>query len=520
MKKGICLLLALIMAISLMACGAKTEDAQDPTAPAAAATAEGVGDHDQDIVVALQYDMGTFDTNARWANEDFPIYFLIYDRLFEYDENTAAVPHLAEEEIIVSDTETQYKIHQGAKFSDGTEIKAADVAASIMYAVESGVGGEQYYPIQSVDVVDDYTISVKTDSAYPQLKLALADPLTSILPASFLEEAKADASKWSDPICSGRYVVKNRVVGSTIELVPNEHFWDDATAAQNDSITFKIVPEASTRTIMVQTGEADLCDNFSAADVETAKADPNVKMHSIASSRYFYIFLNCTAGPFQSKEVRQALNYAVDREAILLIQEEGYGQTVECYVAPSCMGYMDNPAGYSYDTEKAKELLAAGGYPDGFEFDLTCDASFNSAAALIQSELAEVGITVNVVNVEQMADVIPLVDQNQCDAAIVAWSGPPEDSMNVPVTLGESAIGANNFSRYVNPELEALWANGYIMDEAERIAAYQEWQKILCEDCPWIPLYVNEQRALANADLKGVEMCCIMPYNLYKLTYK
>ena len=503
-RTSLCLLLALIMTFGVMTCSAQTT----------------VGDHDQDIVIALQYDMGTFDTNARWANEDFPIFFLIYDRLYEYDENTAAIPHLAEEEIFVSETEVQYKIHQGAKFSDGTEVKAADVAASIMYCVETGLAGEQYDPILAVDVIDDYTISVKLAHAYPQLSLALADPLCSIVPASLLEKAKTDASVWSNPVCSGRYKVKDRVVGSSISLIPNEYFWDEATAAQNDSITFKIVPEASTRTVMVQTGEADLCDNFSAADIPAAEADPNVAIHSIASSRYFYIFMNCQAEVFKSKEVRQALNYAIDRDAVLLIQEEGRGQVVYCYVAPSCMGYMDNPAGYSYNPEKAKELLAAGGYPDGFTFDLTCDASFNAAAALIQAYLAQIGVTVNIVTVEQMVDIIPLVDQGRCDAGIVAWSGTPEDSMTIPVTLGEDAIGANNFSRYVNPELEEMFDASFIVDTEERIAAYREWETLLCEEAPWIPLYVNEQRALANADLKGVEMCCIMPYNLYKLTYK
>lgn len=191
MKKGICLLLGLIMGISCMACAAKQEESptkdtdsiqNDAVSVSSQST---VGDHDQDIVVALQYDMGTFDTNARWANEDFPIYFLIYDRLYEYDEDTAPVPHLAKEEIIISDHEIQYQIQQGAKFSDGTEIKAVDVAASIMYAVESGIGGEQYEPIETVDIIDDYTISVKTKSFFPQLKIALSDPLCSILPASF-----------------------------------------------------------------------------------------------------------------------------------------------------------------------------------------------------------------------------------------------------------------------------------------------------------------------------------------------
>ena len=519
MKKVLCFLLVTIMILSMVACSGKPkETTAEQTTTAPAASSEKVGDHDQNIVVALQYDLGSFNTGVRWANEDFPFYFLIYDRLFEYDENTGAIPHLVEEETALSDTQIQYKIHQGAKFSDGTEVKAEDVAASIMYAVNSKLAGEMFDQILSVDVIDDYTVVVNTADAYPQLKLALADPLSSIIPAKFLEDAAKNPDLWSDPVCSGRYKVKNRVVGSSVELIPNEYWWDAATAPQNDSITFKIVPEASTRTIMVQTGEADLCDNFSAADIETAKADPNVAIHRMSSTRYFYIFLNVNAPEFQSKEVRQALNYAIDRDACLLVQEEGCGQVVYDYVAPACMGYIGNPAGYEYNPEKAKELLKAAGV-ENLTFDLTCDASFNSMAALIQAQLADVGITCNIITIEQMVDIIPLIDQGQCNAGIVAWSGPPDDALWVPCTLAEAGIGANNFSKYTNPELEAALSNAYNMDDNARIAAYQEWEKILCEDCPWIPLYVNEQRALANADLKNVEMSCIMPYNLYKLTY-
>ena len=519
MKKALCLLLAAVMLFAITACSGGTNGtAPDAQTTASAASDGKVGDHDGNIVVAVQYDLGSFNTGTRWANEDFPFYFLVYDRLFEYDEDTNAIPHLVEEETILSDTQIQYKIHQGAKFSDGTEIKAKDVAASIMHAVNSKLAGEMFDQILSVDVKDDYTVIVNTADIYPQLNLALADPLSSIHSADFLEKAKADPNLWSDPVCSGRYKVKSRVVGSSVELIPNEYWWDAATAPQNDSITFKVVPEASTRTIMVQTGEADLCDNFSAADIATAEADPNVAIHRIASARYFYIFMNVNAPEFQKKEVRQALNYAIDREACLLVQEEGCGQVMFDYVAPACMGYVENPGGYEYNPEKAKELLKAAG-AENLTFDLTCDASFNSMAALIQAQLAEIGVTCNIVTIEQMPDIIPLIDQGQCNAGVVAWSGPPDDALTIPCTLGEAAIGANNFSKYVNPELEALFSKAYDMDDNARTEAYREWEEILCEDCPWIPLYVNEQRALANADLKNVEMCCIMPYNLYKLTY-
>ena len=478
-----------------------------------------VGDHDNNIVVALPADISGFENTANTNSEDDHVYHSIYDGLYVYDENCNSVPHLAQEEIIVSDTERQYRIVEGAKFSDGSEITAADVAASVNAGIESGIGGALFKPIESVSVVDDYTISIKTAYAYPQLTLALAHHLCAILPASFIEAAKADATLWSNPICSGPYKVKSRTIGTAIELIPNEYFWDVERAAKNDSLTFKIIPEPSTRTIMVQTGEADMCVDFSETDIPIAEADQNVTMYTHATGTMFYIFLDYTNPMFANKLVRQALNYAFSRDDVIAVQLDGHGTANYCYVSPSNAGWLDNPMGYSYDPEKAKALLTEAGYPDGITFNLTCDPSLNNAASMIQAEMAACGITMNIISIAQMSDIVPMVEQNQVEAGFVSWGCMPEDVLVCPRTVGTDAIGANNFARYSNPELDALWANGYESDPVKRAEYYREWQKILCEESPWIPLYVGEVRALANSDLQGVELNSEYPHHYYNLHY-
>jgi len=543
MKKVLCFVVASAMVFSLAACGGNTATADAPAtqaggaaasseeaaapaeaaassegAAAPAATGAGVGDHDQNIVVALDYDLGSFDNCARSAGEDYPVYFNIYARLYEYDDNYNPVPSLAKEKNIISDTEVEYKIYEGAHFSDGSEILAKDVAASIIRARDSHLVGDCYDSIVSVDPVDDYTIKITTSRPYPQIDTALVDPLCSIQSVAFLEKAEADPNLWQNPVCSGRYVVESRVTGDSIVLKPNEYWFDDATKAQNDSITFKYVPEAATRTIMVQTGEADLAKGLAASDVETILNDPNTELYTHDSIRFFYIYMNVNKAPFDNKFFRQAVNYAIDRDSCLLIKEEGYGQVVYDYVAPACVGYVGNPGGYSYDPAKAKELIQQSGVVNP-TIELVADASFNSMASLVQANLADVGITCNIVTIEQMADIIPLINQDQADFGVVAWSNPTDDVFWVPCTLAESGIGANNFSKYANPELEASFADAYSIDEKVRLDTYHKWEDILAEDCPWIPLYVNQQKAAANADLKGVEMCATQPFNYYKLTY-
>ena len=501
--KSIALLLACVMLL---------------TASALAQTST-VGDHDANIVVALAADISGLNNTANTNTEDQQVYQCIYDGLYVYDENCNGIPHLAQEEIIISDTERQYKIVEGAKFSDGSDITAVDVAASINAGIESGIGGALFAPIESVSVVDDYTVSVKTTKVYPQLTLALAHPLVGILPATFIEAVKENPDLWNDPICSGPYKVESRVIGTEIKLIPNEFYWDAETAAKNDSLTFKIIPEASTRTIMVQTGEADMCADFSATDIPVIENDTNVKMVSHPSSRMFYIFLNYNNPMFNNKLVRQALNYAFSREDVITVQMDGYAVPNYAYVSPSNAGWLDNPMGYCYDPEKAMALLAEAGYPNGIEFDLTCDASYNNAASLIQAEMAACGITVNIITVAQMGDIVPLVDQDQCEAGLVGWGCMPEDVLVCPRTVGTDAIGANNFARSSNPELDAMWDNGYENDPEKRAENYKEWQKILCEESPWLPMYVGETRVLANSDLNGVALSAELPIHYFDLCY-
>lgn len=529
LKNVLCLLLVSAMLLCLAACAGNaatpTEPATEPSEEAAgstenatASTTVGVGDHDQNIVIALDYDLGSFDNCVRSAGEDYPIYFNIYARLYEYDENYNPIPSLAEKKTVISETETEYKIVEGAHFSDGSEITAADVAASIIRARDSHLVGDLYDSIEAVDVVDNYTVKITTSTPYPQLDTALEDPLCCIQSAAFLEKAAADPTLWQNPVCSGRYVVESRVTGDSIVLKPNEYWFDDATKAQNDSLTFKYVPEAATRTIMVQTGEADLAKGLAAADIDTINNDPNTTLYTHDSIRFFYIYMNVNAAPFDNVLFRQAMNYAIDRDSCLLIQEEGYGQVVYDYVAPACVGFIGNPGNYSYDPAKAKELIAQTGLVNP-TIELTCDSSFNSMAALIQSNLADVGVTCNIVTIEQMADIIPLINQDKADFGVVAWSNPADDAFWEPCTLSKSGIGANNFAKYSNPELEESFADARAVDENVRIAAYHKWGEILAEDCPWIPLYVNQQKAAANEALKGVEMCVTQPINYYKLTY-
>lgn len=542
MKKLVALLLALVMVLSMAACGAKEEAAEEETKEDAAEevaaeeetkeeeteeaaeeeTAEAAEgeEKDQDITIVVSTDLASLDPGASSSMWSMYITRTMYDRLYETDGENSPVPHLAKTTEMVSDTEWIITLQEGAKFSDGSPITANDVAASLLRAKGSGQAAALWAPIVSIEAVDDLTVKFTTESLYPQLVLALTHGSACILPAAYLEEADASGD-WSNPVSSGRYIVKERVPGESITLVPNEHFWDTADAAKNTSLTFKVVPEASTRTIMVQTGEADLNVDFDTADYEIATADENVKVYDKNSNTMTFMTMDCENEFLQDKAVRQAINYAIDRESVLLVQGNGFGTVNYTYVANPCYGWLDNPGGYSYDPEKAKEMLTEAGYTEGqIVIDLNVTSAYNAAASLIQSNLKDVGITANIVMMESLDDIVSRAVDGVLDACVTIWGCYMDPALVVERNLGESALGAYNVSRYVNEELEELWQYGKAYQDAEeRIPYYEQWQEILCEDAPWVPLYVGKTFCVANADLQGVNLNPQHAYGFHTLCY-
>lgn len=517
MKKVRVLAWILILAFILSACGGSS-GGSTTAAPGGPETQAPSGEKKKDITILMPSDITGFDPWAASSVYNQLVLWQMYDRLYELDEDKKPSPQLTKEAKMISDTEWEIKIKEEAKFSDNTPLTSKDVAASITRGIESGLGGAIFKPLQSCEVIDEHTVKITTATPYPQLPVALCQLIACIVPADYLAQATSSGD-WSNPIGSNRYKFGSRIPGTSVTLVRNENYWNPADAAKNESLTYKIVPEASTRTIMIQTGEADLSSEFSTADMEIVKNDNKVKVYSHKSSVMVFMPLNCEYEPFTHKEVRQALNYAVNRDNVLLVNANGYGTTNYTYLSPTCYGWLDNPSGYSYNVDKAKELLKQGGYEGGFSFDLYVTQAFTAAGTQIQSDLKAIGITVNIKMMESLDDVVKLASDG-AHAMITTWGANPEPTLVLPRLVGESALGAYNLARYVNPALEELWAGGYAsQDVNERIPYYKQWQEILCEDCPWVPLYVGELFCLATADLQGVQMNTEQIFKLHELHY-
>lgn len=526
--KGIFLIFVLMMILTLLGgCGSSDEktgagsgDLNEPKA-AVASKPEPDANLDKDIIIVQALDMISFDpTNTSDLSNGYVINS-IYSKLFDFDEDLNAEPELVEDYELISDTEWQFQIYKGIKAHDGQELTADDVVYSLQRTQQGTAIGALFKPVDKISKVDDYTISITTKGPYPALPTALTHQACCIVPKHYCEQT-ASSDNWTKPVGTGRYVFKNRVIGDSVVVERYDDYFNQDDKACNKSLTFKIIPEGSGRTIAVETGEADLNIVFDTVDYERVLNNSNVQLWDHYSQTVWHLGYDNTQKWFDNKFVRQAINYAVDREACLEVGHNGHGTVVynNATFAPTCLGAIENPKDkYRYDPEKAKELMAEAGCP-GFETEIIVFRDeAERIAVVVQAYLKEIGIDAKVTRIENSVFASYIAD-HRAPMFITSWGSYWDPDMFLSRRFSSEGIAGVNRVWYLNPELDTMIEKGRSsFDNDVRAETYEEVQEFMAEEAPECDLYVNTMYALANKDLKGVEINIEMPYHFHKLHY-
>ncbi|HBV66857.1 MAG TPA: hypothetical protein DEF04_00775 [Clostridiales bacterium] len=476
---------------------------------------------DEDITIVQALDMVSFDPINTSDLSNGYVINNIYSKLFDFNEDLNAVPELVESYDMISDTEWQFKIYKGVKTHDGQELTADDVVHSLQRTQQGTAIGALFKPVDKISKVDDYTISITTTGPYPALPTALTHQSCCIVPKHYSEKT-ASEDNWTKPVGTGRYVFKNRVIGDSISMERFDNYFNQNDKACNKSLTYKIIPEGSGRTIAVETGTADINIVFDTVDYERALNNSNVQLWEHYSQTVWHLGYDNTQKWFDNKLVRQAINYAVDRNACLEVGHNGHGKVVfnNATFAPTCLGAIENPNDkYSYDPEKAKELMKEAGCP-GFETEIIVFRDeAERIAVVVQSYLKEIGIIAKVTRIENAVFASYIAD-HKAPMFITSWGAYWDPDLFLARRFSSAGIGGVNRVWYLNPELDVLIEKGRSsFDNEERAVTYGDIQKFLAEEAPECDLYVNTMYALANKDLKGIEINVEMPYRFYKLHY-
>ncbi|MDX2141029.1 MAG: ABC transporter substrate-binding protein [Chloroflexota bacterium] len=326
----------------------------------------------------------------------------LYDTLVDYDENNNLVPELAESwEISEDGTVYTFTLRQGVTFHNGEPFTAEAVVATWETGSDSSNDYASTYTVAtSVEVIDDFTVQITTDGPMPLFLNDLAG--WGIVPPAYIREVGIDAFE-QNPVGSGPFRFVERIAGDRIVYEANPEYWRD-DAPRVAGITFRIIPDLTTRLAAIQTGEIQIANRLTVDDAATLEGVPNVTVISYPNDRVYYVaFKNIGNGvdtPIIDQRVRQALNYAVNRDGMVNALFGGAANTISGFVVGSNLGYNADIQPYPYDPEMARTLLTEAGYPEGFAISMGCPAdaytNINEVCLAIQRDLAAVGIDLTI----------------------------------------------------------------------------------------------------------------------------
>ena len=498
-SKGLVVLLLITMICTFTACG--NEDSGQETGS-------------DTLVVALSGEVMQLDPHIPESSSQGTVNRSLYDPLYYYTSEGAFDPALATDYKVSEDgCEWTFTLREGVKFHSGKEMTSEDVVATFQRIIDKadGITVTDFDGLIGAEAVDTYTVKLITDGPIGNFMNLLAHSTGVILNSDAIKEHGTELGTYIDG--TGPYKLADFEAGDHIYLEANEDYWNEVPAIK--SVQLINVKESSTRLNMILSGQAQFAVEIAAQDVEQVENSDVAKVRYDATNRVAHIGLNCNYGPFKDVKVREALNYAVDRD---LITESIMGMSataIDSVVADNVLGYV--PGGYSYDIEKAKKLLAEAGYPDGFEFTLwTPDGRYlndKDTCLTVASQLAEIGVIANVQTVDWATFLEKIrtdKDKTEMQAYFMGWECTSREAGYTLKTLFLSSVQAPegwNTMFYSNPDVDALYEKAIrTTDLDEREAILKEAITICNRDAAWIPCYVYQQISAEQNGLEGIEI--------------
>lgn len=473
----------------------------------------------------------------------------IFNRLVEFKLGTTEViPALAEswdvsEDGLVYTFKLRHDVpfHTTKDFTPTRSFNADDVIFSFdrqgnaenPYHKISG-GAYEYYNamsmgslIKEINKVDDYTVQFVLNQPEAPFIANLAMDFASIMSAEqakvFLEKGMA-AQLDIMPSGTGPFVLQQYQKDSLIRYAGNVDYWDGKPAI--DRLIFSITPDASVRFAKLQNNECQIMAFPNPSDRKMMEADENINLLSQEGLNIGYLAFNVDKKPFDDVRVRQALNMAVNKAAIIDAVFNGSGTAATNPIPPTMWSYNTDIKDYEFDLVKAKALLAEAGYPDGFETNIWAmpvqrpyNPNARRMAEIIQSDWAEIGVKAKIVTFE-WGEYLKRASQGEHDTILLGWTGDNGDPDNfLAVLLGCDAVGGANRSMWCNAEFDSLVKEAKTTaDQAVRTDLYEKAQVIFKQQAPWATIAHSVVFEPVRKEVKGYVIDPLGGHNFYSVS--
>ncbi len=465
MKRWSALLLAVLMMVSILAgCGSKN----------------GSGEKDT-FIVAMRTDFVTFDPAKATATLNQAGLRVMYDPLVDIDQDGSVIPAVAESwEVVDNGAAYVFNIRQGIKFHNGDPLTAEDVAFEIQR--ESDAAARATINVDSVEILGDY--QVKVTMKEPD-SLLLKELAMLLIPSKKAVEAAGDSYNEA-PVGSGPYSFVSYSPSDMTTFTRFDEYWGDAAKIKN--ITFRYIPDNTTRALSLETGEVDYIVPMSAEDYETIKSNSDCVAVADGGGMQYYLGFNLSNEYLSNKLVRQAISYAVDRSSIASGAFESTATPAYLPVASNEFGYTTEISYPEFNIEKAKELMKQAGMENGFSCNIVTTAGVSAKACeILQAALKQINIDLSIQQLEFSAYLDAWITGN-FDIMMDGWTNNLLDAhdffYNVLTTTSD-----NNVYGYSNEKVDTLVQEAVTAGtDEERQAYYNELYNIIIDECPIVPV--------------------------------